>query len=827
MSSQIDITDTTIMNESIFAIERIGNKRQPVVFFKYVPGMGRFYLRPLRMPEDIPVIHDWVNREYAKFWGMQNSSIDDVEAAYLKISVHSKVFLGIYCDRPTFLLECYRAIEDVVGEHYDAQPGDYGMHILVAPVDRPISNFTWHVFTVVMDFMFSDVKVDRIVVEPDVRNDKIHILNKRAGFEYQKTIELPNKTAYLAFCAREQYGAALSRRAIQMKTSIESCPQQAVAHLQPDLWTRVNILHIRKAISEFAHELLIHPKLVRTTDGWGHYLLATDKPNIEYRFRAQVLSLDHWYIDEDSIEKFDEGEKAPLDSLSLIIELSESLGIAASILPTYMEEITSTLYGSAFKHAKEGPSVADLLCADYQDVEHAMMEGHPSFVANNGRIGFDAVDYRAYAPEAASQVLLIWLAAHNSRATFTCIKDLTYDDLLERELGPSVIESFNRILEDEGLDPDSYIFIPVHPWQWYNKLAVIFAGDIASRYLVCLGPGRDMYMAQQSIRTFFNVSHPHKFYVKTALSILNMGFMRGLSPYYMQTTPGINEWIYDLIERDDYLRQNGFTILREVATVGYRNSHYETALKTDSPYKKMVAALWRESPVPQLRPGQRLMTMASLLHVDRYGTAFLPELIKSSGETPDTWLRRYLNCYFSPLLHCFYAYDLVFMPHGENLILVLEANVPVRAIMKDIAEEAGILNTEIALPGHAQRLSVSVPEELKVLSIFTDVFDCIFRYISQILVEHDAYPEDRFWRLVAECILEYQQTHPELNEKFARYDLFAPEFTRSCLNRLQLGNNQQMIDLADPAKNLKFAGTLKNPIATFKRTVFEAQGQGL
>lgn len=36
---------------------------------------------------------------------------------------------------------------------------------------------------------------------------------------------------------------------------------------------------------------------------------------------------------------------------------------------------------------------------------------------------------------------------------------------------------------------------------------------------------------------------------------------------------------------------------------------------------------------------------------------------------------------------------------------------------------------------------------------------------------------------------------------------------RYCLNWLQLSNNQQMVDLADPAENLKFAGTLKNPIS--------------
>ncbi|MFI3157030.1 MAG: IucA/IucC family C-terminal-domain containing protein [Methylococcaceae bacterium] len=350
----------------------------------------------------------------------------------------------------------------------------------------------------------------------------------------------------------------------------------------------------------------------------------------------------------------------------------------------------------------------------------------------------------------------------------------------------------------------------------YNKLALIFAPDIAARHLVCLGESEDAYLAQQSIRTFFNTSHPHKRYVKTALSILNMGFMRGLSPYYMSTTPAINDCINGLIEHDPYLADKGFSILREVAAIGYRNPYFEMATAKDSPYKKMLAALWRESPVPQLKLGQRLMTMAALLHTDAQGTALLPELIKSSGITTTAWLQHYLNGYLSPLLHCFYAYDLVFMPHGENLILVLENNIPVRAIMKDIAEEAAIMNTDIVLSEKVQRLSVSVPEELKILSIFTDCFDLIFRYMSHILLEHADFPEQRFWRLVADCILDYQHTHPELADKFERHDLFAPEFIRSCLNRLQLGNNRQMLDLADPSKNLKFVGTLKNPIAAFK-----------
>ncbi|MCW3465768.1 IucA/IucC family protein [Chitinophaga nivalis] len=601
-----------------------------------------------------------------------------------------------------------------------------------------------------------------------------------------------------------------------MNNSVTITPEQAIAHLQPEVWLKVNTLHIRKALTELSHELLLTPLRQYTKDGWGHYELPADKPGVVYRFRAQILQLDHWYIDTTSIEKLIDQVPAPLDSLQFIAEFTQTLGIDEDTLPKYMEEICSVLYGSAYMHTKPGFTSEELVHADYQQVEHAMMEGHPAFIANNGRIGFDATDYRAYAPEADAPVHLLWIAGHQSRAAYTGITALPYQQLLQQELGDAVLASFNQKITDLGLNPADYVYLPVHPWQWYNKLVHIFGADIANRQLIFLGTSEDAYLAQQSIRTFFNISHPEKFYVKTALSILNMGFMRGLSPYYMRTTPAITEWISQELGEDAYLQEKGFSLLAEVATVGYRHLYYEMAQQKDSPYKKMLAALWRESPVARLQPGQQLMTMASLLHIDREGKALLPALIKASGTDATTWLRSYIDAYLSPILHCFYYHDIVFMPHGENLILILENSTPVKAIMKDITEEIGVLSKEKVLPAVMERLSVVVPDEYKLIYIFTDIFDDFFRYVAHILVEHAGYPEDNFWELVAACILAYQERYPELAEKFERHDLFAPEFHRCCLNRLQLRHHQQMINLSDPIGNLQFAGMLKNPIAVYK-----------
>ncbi|MFI6276460.1 IucA/IucC family protein [Streptomyces sp. NPDC050988] len=591
----------------------------------------------------------------------------------------------------------------------------------------------------------------------------------------------------------------------------------AVAHLSPHRWARANRLLVRKALAEFAHERLITPEPTDSGDGKdggpAEYAIRSDDGLTRYRFTAIRRALDHWQVDAESITRHRGGGELPLHALDFFVELKVALGLSDEVLPVYLEEISSTLAGTCYKLTKPQLTSAELAKSGFQEIETGMTEGHPCFVANNGRLGFGVHEYLSYAPETASPVRLVWLAAHRSRAAFTAGVGIEYESFLRDELGEETVARFNDTLRAQELDPADFLFIPVHPWQWWNKLTVTFAAEVAQKRLVCLGEGGDEYLAQQSIRTFFNKSAPEKHYVKTALSVINMGFMRGLSAAYMEATPAINDWLAQLIDNDPVLKSTGLSIIRERAAVGYRHLEYEAATDRYSPYRKMLAALWRESPVPSLRDGESLATMASLVHVDHEGASIAATLIERSGLTPVEWLRRYLRAYFTPLLHSFYAYDLVFMPHGENVILVLKDGVVERAIYKDIAEEIAVMDPDAVLPPTVERLRVDVPEDKKLLSIFTDVFDCFFRFLASNLADEGVLEEDDFWRTVADCVREYQEATPELADKFKQYDMFAPEFSLSCLNRLQLRNNKEMVDLADPAGALQLVGNLKNPIA--------------
>ena len=524
-------------------------KHEEVLFTKNVEGLGEIQLRYIDLKKDIKTIYDWVTRPYAKYWGMQEYGIDQVAKEYEEIVRHSShhACMGMLNDTPIFLMEYYDPSNDVVGAYYPVLEGDVGMHILVAPVEQKISNFTWNVFATVMDFLFSKSNTKRIVVEPDIENNKIHVLNTKAGFQYLKTIQLLHKKAGLAVCTRQDYKNAITKNRTMNTTSNTSVLTKQIDHLNPEVWAIVNRNLIRKAISEFAHELILDLEIIGQEEPWTIYKLTTDSPETAYFFKAQKQVLDHLHIDLLSITKTREGKEVELDALDFILELKDTLQIPDAMLPTYMEEITSTLFGAAYKYAHQKFHSLALVEADFQQVEKAMTEGHPCFVANNGRIGFNNSQYHHFAPEVSTTFSLIWIAAHKTKADFHCTVLYPYETLIEKELGSDLLQVFNQKLTKKGLNTKDYIFMPVHPWQWENKISTIFAQDIAQRYIVLLGEGTDQYAAQQSIRTLFNTTNPKKLYTKTALSILNMGFMRGLSPYYMGSTPVITEWISDLL----------------------------------------------------------------------------------------------------------------------------------------------------------------------------------------------------------------------------------------------------------------------------------------
>ncbi|MFE3517163.1 GNAT family N-acetyltransferase [Streptomyces sp. NPDC059166] len=179
--------------------------------------LGTFSVRPLDPSparpghrSDAELVHEWVTHPRSSFWMMEDARLEDVEREYTGIAAHPHhdAFIGLHDGRPAFLMERYDPTEVELKGLYEAEPGDVGMHFLVAPPETPVHGFTRAVITTVMETLFADPDVRRVVVEPDVTNTAVQALNEAVGFEVVREITKPEKQALLSTCTREQFAAA-------------------------------------------------------------------------------------------------------------------------------------------------------------------------------------------------------------------------------------------------------------------------------------------------------------------------------------------------------------------------------------------------------------------------------------------------------------------------------------------------------------------------------------------------------------------------------------------------------------------------------------------
>ncbi|MCX5462599.1 GNAT family N-acetyltransferase [Alcaligenes parafaecalis] len=183
----------------------------------FVPAQHRpvlnpaFSLSPLELDEDIAILQPWYQLDYASYWNMQGLSQAQTCAFYIEQRQHGlTAYMGFFQDSPAFVMECYDPRQDPLSLHYAVQAGDIGMHFFVGPCHTPVPYFTRDILRSVMAFLFDELGAQRVVVEPDIRNAKVHRLNSLVGFVDAGTILLPTKTARLAFCSPENFADTLN-----------------------------------------------------------------------------------------------------------------------------------------------------------------------------------------------------------------------------------------------------------------------------------------------------------------------------------------------------------------------------------------------------------------------------------------------------------------------------------------------------------------------------------------------------------------------------------------------------------------------------------------
>lgn len=588
------------------------------------------------------------------------------------------------------------------------------------------------------------------------------------------------------------------------------------AELTADAWRAAGRALLAKAIAEFSYEELLTP----SPEGNGRYRL--DLPDrVVYRFAASRGTYDSWFVDPVSITRSvgDADAEEATDALRFVLDAHRALGMSGDTTGHLLRELSATLTADCRLAASALPA-AELAELTYAELE-GFQTGHPWIVPSKGRMGFSAADAATYPPEVRTALRLPWFAVDRSLAEYRGIATLQEVDLYAGELDEATRARFAASLRNRGLDPDRYLWLPVHPWQWDEIVVPLFAADIAEQRIVPLGDGPDDYLVQQSVRTFTNVSTPSRHHVKLPLSVLNTLVWRGLPTERTLAAPAVTSWVLGLFEKDEFLRDVARPILLgEVASVTVRHDALESVSGVPYQYRELLGAIWREPLAAKLDEDERARTLSSLLYVDPSGRAFAAELVARSGLSAEAWLERLFHAMLPPLLHFLYEYGVVFSPHGENAIVVYDSSdVPSRLAVKDFVDDVNISDQPLpaltSLPPEIAPVLLREPPAFLCQFIHSGLFVGHFRYLAEIFRSQLGVPVDRFWRLVRSEILSYQSDFPGLIERFALFDLLTPRIERLCLNR-----NRLLLDgyRDRPARpHAAVYGTVPNPLYGFSQ----------
>ncbi|MFE1245444.1 IucA/IucC family protein [Fictibacillus sp. NPDC058756] len=552
--------------------------------------------------------------------------------------------------------------------------------------------------------------------------------------------------------------------------------------LQKETWEKVNKNLLAKMLAEYMYEDMILPE--QKEEGF----VLTVNNDRQYRFAGEKRFFDSYDVDPKSIQVLENGEWKPaISAIRFLTDIQPMIGMSAETAGHLIKELNHTLIADANllnNHKKSSDELADL---DYADLE-GEMSGHPWITYNKGRIGFGFDDYSKYAPENQNETKLFWIAVHRDRAQFQSVSELHYEKLIIKELDGVLVQRFNEILREKGKLPLDYYFMPVHEWQWKNVLIQNFPEDLANGMIVPLEEGTDHYLPQQSIRTFVNTTNKLKSHVKLPMSILNTLVYRGLPSERTVIAPQVTEHIKGIFERDSFLRDECEVVLPgEVASINVNHDHYSELKGAPYQYLEMLGTIWRESIYTYLKPGEQPITLAALHHVDVNGKPYVQSLIEKSGLSAEAWVKKFFDVVMPPLLHFLYQYGTVFSPHGQNTILILKDYQPGRLAVKDYVDDVNISDQPFPeLEGVTEELRKvlrSEPPEGLTQFIFTGLFICHLRYMSNVLVRNELIEETVFWSYLVDSIEGYQERFSHLEKRFKLFDFFKPELTKLCLNR--------------------------------------------
>jgi aerobactin synthase len=557
---------------------------------------------------------------------------------------------------------------------------------------------------------------------------------------------------------------------------------------EAQLWPQLNRALVAKVISELQYEECLQPV------GVDEYWHLTLKSGVCYTFCAWKSIWQQLRVNADSLLR--DGVNVH-SAAQFFIDAKQELELDNIVLANLLEECAQTLVADQQAWRVKQNTSAESMAAMDVDAMQSYLDGHPKAVLNKGRIGWGMDALQAYTPECAQTIVLRWIALPTSVCNVGVVEQGDLLSSVKSAMSERDFHSLQQRLQEHlqqrsselNADAESWLLIPVHPWQWQHKIQIHFQHWIASGELLDLGQWGYRFLPLQSIRTLANVDHPERPNVKLPLTILNTSCYRGIPGKYIEVGARLSQWLHDLCSTDPLLFDAGTVVLREPVGIFCEHSHYNQI--PDSPYRyhEMLGVIWRDSVQSKLRDSERAMLVAGLLQQDNRGDLVLRHLIADSGLSASRWLQALFNAVVVPLYHLMCQYGIGLVAHGQNLTLILENGVPKRLAIKDLQGDLRLVDQEFpelgSLPSDIKSVLTRLPAQYLIHDLQTGHFVTVLRYLSALMQEHSLIHEMEFYEVLANTLKAYKKQFPHLQERHQMFDLLTPKLKRVCINRVR------------------------------------------
>jgi siderophore synthetase component len=551
--------------------------------------------------------------------------------------------------------------------------------------------------------------------------------------------------------------------------------------------TAPTFVAVRRRVFRQLLEALLYEGAVRVCiDGAGAAVVAgADDRGKPVRYVVDVRrrhTFDRIAVGPAPVRRQAGGEEREACSVSRFLEEARgALDAGPRQLATFAHELEETLVKDALAQYVREQRGDVLATAGYDALEAAITDGHRYHPTYKSRVGFDAADNLAFGPEFAATMRPLWLAARRGMTELTLSGAVREEPLLREQLGAATLARFEGAIAAAGEDPAAFALVPVHPWQWRERVAGAFSGHLAAGDLLVLGDDPHAFAAQQSIRTLACVDAPQRPYLKLALSIVNTSTSRALAPHTVRNAPLVSDWLRGIAAADPFLRDE----LRTVLLGEVMGAAVTPPPAAGRDGYGALACIWRESLHPRLDPGEQAVPFNGLTARERDGTPLVDRWVRALGL--EAWLARVVEVSAVPLLHLLCRHGVALEAHAQNMVLLHRGGAPTRVALRDFHDGVRFSRAALAAPErcpelippparHENRNSFLETDDLGLVADFLlDAF--FFINLGELAIFlADAYglDERRFWAIAGDTIAAYERRFPELAERFALFDVRKP-----------------------------------------------------